>query len=374
MYKFEIVYTKCALMTANRWNGYSFEAGIHKNSAVIWIKFKYDSEKIKTLKSLGGRWSNSVKCWHVPANNHFRKLFEIEIPATGKSVLARLSPFHVEQLNRLKEELQLKAYSQATIKTYLVEFAQLLYLLKDVRVDTLNYQRLRSYILYCINHLGISENQLHSRLNAIKFYYEQVLHKPKFMAEIPRPKKPSTLPKVLSEKEIIRIFDSVKNDKHRLMLELCYGMGLRVSEVVKLKVTDINSNRMQVLVAGAKGKKDRYVPLPASVLELLRQYYRAFKPNVFLFEGQYGGQYSIRSVQSVFRDAMRKARVNKPVGIHGLRHSYATHLLESGTDMVFIQKLLGHQDIKTTQRYAHVGQAQLSAIQSPLDKIRTIKK
>lgn len=352
------------------WSGFVFEEGEHNNTSVIWIKFGYDSAKIRKVKAAGGRWSSSEKCWHVPANNHFRQQFGLAVPPVGKQVLARLSPYNAQQLNRVKEQLQLKAYSPATIRTYLVEFAQLLYVLKNVPADSLSYERLRSYILYCVNELKISENQLHSRLNAIKFYYEQVLNKQKFTAEIPRPKKPSTLPKVLSEKEVLKIFDAVKNDKHLLMLELCYGMGLRVSEIVKLKVSDINSHRMQVLVEGAKGKKDRYVPLPASVLQRLRTYYRAYRPNKYLFEGQYGGQYSIRSVQAVFKAAMAKARVNKPVGIHGLRHSYATHLLEAGTDMTFIQRLLGHRDIKTTQRYAHVGQAQLNAVRSPLDKLR----
>lgn len=154
------------------------------------------------------------------------------------------------------------------------------------------------------------------------------------------------------------------------MLELCYDMGWRVSEIVKLKVSDICRHCMQVLVAGAKGKKDRYMPLPESVLQRLRAYYRGYRPKKFLFEGQYGGQYSIRSVQAVFKAAMAKARLNKPIGIHGLRHSYATHLLEAGTGMTFIQKLLGHHDIKTMQRYAYVGQAQLHAVRSPRDKLR----
>lgn len=208
-----------------------------------------------------------------------------------------------------------------------------------------------------------------SRLNAIKFYFEQVLHKPDFFAEIPRPKKPSTLPKVLGQKEIKRIFDTVQNQKHLLMLQLCYGMGLRVSEVVNLKVSNIDSGRMQVLIEAGKGKKDRYVPLPSAVLDLLREYYKAYRPKIYLFEGRYGGQYSIRSVQAVFKNAMKAAKVNKPIGIHGLRHSYATHLLEYGTDMSFIQQLLGHKDIKTTMLYAKVGNAQLNAVKSPLDRI-----
>ena len=146
-------------------------------------------------------------------------------------------------------------------------------------------------------------------------------------------------------------------------------MGLRVSEIVNLKITDIDSQRMVVLIEAGKGKKDRYVALPTSILEELRNYYRANRPTKYLFEGQNGGQYSVRSVQAVFKDAMEKAKINKSVGIHGLRHSYATHLLESGTDMVFIQKLLGHQDIKTTEIYAKVSNRILSNVKSPLDDL-----
>ena len=350
-------------------SGFDFRDGRHRDAAVIWMDFKYDRAKIDLVKSLKGRWSRSEKCWYVPDNTHFRTLFGMKIPPVGKGVLSKLSPVNARELQRMKEVLQMKAYSPSTIKTYMIEFAQLLYILKDVPVDSLGYDRLRAYILYCINTLKISESQLHSRLNAIKFYFEQVLHKPGFFAEIPRPKKPSTLPKVLSQKEVKRIFDAVRNRKHLLMLQLCYGMGLRVSEVVNLKLSDIDSGRMQVLIEAGKGKKDRYVPLPSAVLDLLREYYKAYHPKTYLFEGQYGGRYSVRSVQAVFKNAMKAAKVNKPIGIHGLRHSYATHLLEYGTDISFIQQLLGHNDIKTTMLYAKVGNAQVNAIKSPLDRI-----
>jgi site-specific recombinase XerD len=144
-------------------------------------------------------------------------------------------------------------------------------------------------------------------------------------------------------------------------------MGLRVSEIVNLKVTDVDSGNMQVLVERGKGKKDRYANLPESILSDLRAYYKKYRPAKYLFEGQSGGKYSVRSVQSVFTSAMRKAGINKNVGIHGLRHSFATHLLENGTDISFIQQLLGHRDIKTTMIYTKVAQKNLKKIKSPLD-------
>ena len=216
----------------------------------------------------------------------------------------------------------------------------------------------------------LSENIIHSRMNALKFYFEQVLHRDKmFFEDIPRPKKRSILPKVLDKADVSKLFSHVDNPKHALMLKLCYGMGIRVSEIVNLKITDIDSGRMLVHIEAAKGKKDRYVALPTSILEDLRDYYRAYRPKIYLFEGQYGGQYAIRSVQAVFKNAMQKAKINKTVGIHGLRHSYATHLMECGTDMSFIQKLLGHKDIKTTEIYAKVSNRQLGNIKSPLDDL-----
>ncbi|MCL2045638.1 MAG: tyrosine-type recombinase/integrase [Oscillospiraceae bacterium] len=189
----------------------------------------------------------------------------------------------------------------------------------------------------------------------------------KFFIDLPRPKMPSQLPKHISVRDVKKLFDAVSNPKHSLMLKLCYGMGLRVSEIVNLKVTDIDSGNMQVLLEQAKGKKDRYVNLPESILDELRSYYKEYKPKKYLFEGQNGGQYSIRSVQNVFKTAMNKAKINKDVGIHGLRHSFAAHLLENGTDISYIQSLLGHSNIKTTLRYTKAVQKNVKHVKSPLD-------
>lgn len=288
---------------------------------------------------------------------------------TGKAVLLNIHPVNQPALQHYIETLQLKAYSPHTIKTYQNEFAQLLYVLKETTVDTLDETRLRSYFLYCINTLKLSENTLHSRINAVKFYFEQVLKQEKFFLGIPRPKKPSILPKVINAQDIKKLFEATTNLKHNTMLKLCYGMGLRVSEIVSLKITDIDSKNMQVFIERAKGKKDRYANLPESILVQLRAYFVEYKPKKYLFEGQCCNQYSIRSAQKVFSDALQKAKINKKVGIHGLRHSFATHLLEAGTDISFIQELLGHNDIKTTLRYTHVSKKTIKNIQSPLDKL-----
>jgi site-specific recombinase XerD len=352
---------------------YQFSLGAHHDKNVIFVHFPNNLLWKNELREKfpSAKWSATKKCWYVSDVQSIRKEIGIA-PKTesGKGVISQIHPVNQVALKRMHETLLLKAYSPNTIKTYCTEFAQLLYILKDTFVDTLTPERLRAYFLYCTSKLKLSENIIHSRMNAVKFYFEQVLHREKFFfEEIPRPKKKSSLPKVFGKSDITKIFAQVDNPKHLLMLKLCYGMGLRVSEIVNLKITDIDSSRMLVQIESAKGKKDRYVPLPESILNDLRNYYRSYRPKIYLFEGQYGGQYSIRSVQSVFKTAMKKAKINKPVGIHGLRHSYATHLLEYGTDMVFIQKLLGHKDIKTTEIYAKVSNRQLGNIKSPLDSL-----
>ena len=351
---------------------YKFSIGEHHNQTVIFVQFPYDSSRKNELKEKfpSAKWSASKKNWYLPDTNAVRNEIGMT-PKTemGKLVISHIHPVNQVALKRMHELLLLKAYSPKTIKTYCYEFSQLLYLLKSLHVDTMQPERLRSYILYCITKLKLSENQIHSRLNALKFYFEQVLHREKMFIEIPRPRKKETLPKVISKNDIAKLFNKVGNLKHLVMLKLCYGMGLRVSEIVNLKISDIDSNRMLVHIEAAKGKKDRYVTLPSSILDNLRNYYLAYRPKKYLFGGQNGEKYSIRSVQAVFKNAMQKAKINKTVGIHGLRHSYATHLLEYGTDMYFIQQLMGHKDIKTTEIYAKVGNRQLSNIKSPLDDL-----
>ncbi len=349
---------------------YQFEEAEHRNKPVIFIYFVYDQKlDAQVRKLIGVKWSRSKKTWYVPDNQQYRKQFGLQLKPCGKEVLLHIHPCNQPALQLLIETLQLKAYSESTVRTYRNEFAQLLYVLKSVDVNTLEGIKLRSYFLYCTNTLKLSENTLHSRINAIKFYFEQVLHKEKLFFEIPRPKKPLQLPKTISARDIKKLFEVTQNVKHNLMLKICYGMGLRVSEVVNIKITDIDSNTMQVFIERAKGKKDRYANLPESILEQLRAYYKLHKPQKYLFEGLQGEQYSIRSVQQVFKNAMKKAGINKVIGIHGLRHSFATHLLENGTDIKFIQELLGHNDIKTTMRYIHVSEQQLKNVKSPLDNL-----
>ncbi len=348
----------------------TYELGSHRGAEVIFIRFEYDKCLVEAVKKLVGvKWSFTQKAWYVTDSAYYRQKFGLATEPIGKEALLHISKINQAAYRYYIETLQLKSYSLNTITTYRNEFAQLLFTIRDFFVDDLSADKLRSYFLYCTNTLRLSANTLHSRINAIKFYFEQVLHREKIFVEIPRPKKPSLLPKLIHLKDIQKLLEVTTNLKHNTMLKLCYGMGLRVSEVVGLKITDIDSKSMQVLIECAKGKRDRYVNLPTSILVQLRDYYKEYRPKKYLFEGQYGDQYSTRSAQKVFADAMKKAKINKVVGIHGLCHSFATHLLEAGTDISFIQQLLGHKDIKTTLIYTHVSKKTIKNIKSPLDNL-----
>ena len=356
----------------------------------------------------GVRWSQTNKCWYVPLNsNSYNAIYkalngkaDLDITALkqylekrkkvvaataptaakkreGRPIAAtspawKLSNENLQALEKFIEQLKLKAYSPSTISTYRNEFLQLLQLLKNKPVSELTTNELRRYFVYCYEKLGLTENTLHSRINSIKFYFEQVLKREKFFWDIPRPKKPLQLPKVLGEDELGKLFKALVNIKHKAMLFTAYSAGLRVSEVAALKIKNIDSGRMQILIEQAKGKKDRYVTLSPVLLDILRAYITNYKPRpkIYLFESeQTGDAYPARTIQRIFQLAKTRSGISKEVGIHSLRHSFATHLLEKGTDIRYIKDLLGHFDIKTTERYLHVAKQKLVNIISPLDDL-----
>ena len=284
----------------------------------------------------------------------------------------KIHPVNAHIIPAMEQQLKLKAYSPSTIKTYLGEMTQLLTILNTIPADDLKVEHLKRYLVHCYEKLNLTENTLHSRINAMKFYYEQVLKREKLFCEIPRPKKPFLLPKLLNETELTKLFNALNNKKHKAMLFTAYSSGLRVSEIVNLKISDIDSKRMQILVQRAKGKKDRYVNLSPMVLDILRKYIKEYKPRpkLYLFESEQTlTAYPTRTVQQIFSNAKQKAGIRKEVGIHSLRHSFATHLLDKGTDIRFIKDLLGHFNLKTTERYLHVSKKQLVNIISPFDDL-----
>jgi integrase/recombinase XerD len=334
----------------------------------------------QTLKPVAALDTAAMKEWFLPASKivtvikaqeHKVAAKEVlKVPATDIPAYAKVYRINDNVLPAMQQMLQLKSYSQSTQRTYMGEMLQFLQSIKHTAAKDYTPERLRDYLQYCYATIKLSENTIHSRMNALKFYFEKVLHREKFFWEIPRPKKKIMLPKVISEEKIIKALFAVSNLKHKTILVTAYSAGLRVSEVVGLRVPDIDSDRMQIAVRGGKGKKDRMATLSLYTLELLRTYVKVYRPKDWLFEGQFKGeQYSSRSAQIIFKEAMKDMNLPKTMSFHSLRHSYATHLLENGTDIKFIQDLLGHNDIKTTLRYTHVSIKDLGKIESPLDKI-----
>lgn len=281
-----------------------------------------------------------------------------------------LCPSNILAYEAMKNKLIVKGYSPNTIKNYLYEFQLLLRLLKERSINDLEKDHIQSYLLWLLKEQGCSETKVHTTVNAIKFYFEQVIDRQKVVYDLPRPKKPFKLPSILAAEEIIQLILSVKNLKHKTLLMTGYSSGLRVSEIIHLKMTDIDSKRMMMHLRGAKGKKDRMVPLSNMLLNTLRSYYLAYKPKVYVFESHFGEMYSARSAQKILQDAKKAAGIYKQGGIHMLRHSYATHLMESGTDIRIIQNLLGHNSIRTTMLYTHVSNKDLAKVESPLDKLK----
>ncbi|EMX5731789.1 tyrosine-type recombinase/integrase, partial [Escherichia coli] len=207
-------------------------------------------------------------------------------------------------------------------------------------------------------------------VNALKLFYRITDRKEIDIKLIHRPKTSRKLPRVLSKEEVKLILEAHGNLKHRTMLSMIYACGLRRSELLNITFQDINRERLTLHVYQSKGNKDRIVPLSPKILEMMEDYYRAYKPKVWLFEGQKPGtQYSPKSLQNVLKQALKKANIKKPVSLHWLRHSYATHLLESGTDLRYIQELLGHNSSRTTEIYTHVSRRKIESIKSPFDDL-----
>ncbi len=265
--------------------------------------------------------------------------------------------------------LKLKNYSPNTIRNYSNWFLAFLNHFPGRKPSSITKPEILDFLYaYRKTNKGSAsvQNQL---INAIKFFYEKLLQRPAEHYNLPRAQKSHQLPSVFSEEEIRRIIAACENLKHRSMICLAYAAGLRVSEIVNMRLKDIDSQRMVIYIRQSKGRKDRQVMLSTKLLELLREYYKHYRPRHWLFEGRAGKQYSVRSVQQMLHSVKIKAGVTRKGSVHALRHSFATHLLEGGTDLISIKNLLGHKSLSTTMTYTHVSRKQLSKIQSPLDKL-----
>lgn len=258
-------------------------------------------------------------------------------------------------------------YSDSTLKNYSHAFIQFLKHFEYQDPVAISNAQIISF-LGSIMSRGLTASSGHTMVNSVQFYYHNVLQMDSYTFKLPRPKKEKKLPTVLTMEECLKLFQVVDNPKHKLLLLIGYGAGLRVSEIVSLKWSDILFEEHKIHLKNAKGKKDRMVMLPYSIVESLKIYKDLYNGKQYVFEGQFAGEpYSTGSVQSVMRQAIQKSGLDKKATVHSLRHSFATHLLENGTDIRYIQKFLGHASIKTTTIYTHLTKSAVDKIKSPLD-------
>ena len=355
-----------------------------KQEQVVSIRFKYDKRIIRILKSIPGRrWSPEEGFWYIPKHrfnlNRFTKSFgpdmgidysALEIPQDKR---VQTNPSQKEKSKDIPTEylemLIRKRYSPNTIKTYVSYMKAFREEFSDRDLDTINTREINEYLSSLILTKGISSSQQNQRISAIKFYYEKVLGRKKAYYRLSRPRKQKKLPKVLTTLEVELILSQCKNLKHKCILMTLYSGGLRRSELINLRLADIDSKQMLIRISNSKGNKDRYTLLSETLLSQLSEYIRFYRPKYWLFEGQGGGQYSATSIENIFRKALKKANIDKHATPHTLRHSFATHLLEQGISIRYIQELMGHSSIKTTEIYTHVSSRQLSKIKNPLDNL-----
>jgi len=361
-----------------------------KNQKMIGIKFSPDRLIQSLIKGLPNpKWSQQYNMAYIEntkANlgiifNTFKGVVWINYNRflTNKPINTHNENFDVAWFRNRKPivgyrtcpeafllKLELKRYANSTVKTYVSFFELFINYQTDKELNELDEADIRIFLQSLIQQ-NRSNSYVNQAINAIKFYYESVLGMPNRFYEIERPRKESKLPKVISKEEILSIIENTNNIKHRCVVELLYSSGLRRSELLNLKLSDVDSKRMLIRVEDSKGNKDRQTLLSKTMLNDLRIYFKEYRPKTYLFEGRNGMKYSAQSVLKIVTTAAVKARIPVRVTPHILRHSFATHLLESGTDLRQIQVLLGHSSTKTTEIYTHVAINTFESIKNPLD-------
>jgi integrase/recombinase XerD len=335
----------------------------HKGENRIAVYFEKNADLIARIKKIdGARWSQTLMAWHIPDTEENRVRFKITpISHTIPSEEAQI------QIEKFKQWMRSKRYSENTITTYCEALKSFLVFYREKAITDITNQDVIIYNNEYILKNNLSASYQNQIVNAIKLFFKIVLHSKMIIEELQRPKNAKKLPMVLSKEETFKLIDVTTNLKHKTLLALIYSAGLRISEAINMKITDIDNQRMLIHVKNAKGKKDRYTLLSTKVSELLKEYYAVYKPKTFIFEGQNNEQYSSRSAQSILQQAAKNASISKKISLHTLRHSFATHLLEAGTDLRYIQDLLGHSSPKTTMIYTHVSSTSLKKITNPFD-------
>ena len=352
---------------------------------ILRIYFTYNRTLIEEIKKIAlSRWNSAENCWTIPYNEqNAEKTRELaknnglkwDYQIISKTEGTPRQPKHAGYLRcptSYTEKLKELRYSINTQHVYTDLFEEFINYYPDLAPENISEEEIIAFLRYLVNDRKISTSYQNQSINAIKFFYERVLGGQRKIYLIERPRKEKYLPEVLSEEEVAAILKSITNIKHKALIMTIYSGGLRISELINLKVKDIDSDRMQIRISQSKGKKDRYTLLSKKTLITLRQYFKEYKPKEWLFEGESGGQYSTTSVEKILKRALIATGIKKRITVHSLRHSFATHLLESGTDLRYIQNLLGHSSSKTTEIYTHITTKGLDRIVNPLDKLEEI--
>lgn len=368
---------------------------VHKNLQVMRLDFVKNDHLLGVLRAFKNlRWSRSMSCWYLPHSANLRQeLFGLlkgrafldysalrppaaEIPSAGPENkktgrdLNAMSPEGETKLHEFRRWMLSRRYSANTIKTYCEALGVFLRFCGSIPLCEIKNEDVVRFNNEYILSQKLSASYQNQFVNAVKLFFRTIANRQLDPELVHRPKTEHRLPNVLNKEEIKLILEAPVNIKHRAMLSLVYSCGLRRSELLNLQLNNIDPVRNLVIIKQAKGRKDRIVPLSPRILTMLRTYYSEFKPKIWLFEGQQAGEaYSEKSLQNVLSQAVKKAGINKPVTLHWLRHSYATHLLESGTDLRYIQELLGHNSSRTTEIYTHVSSKSLQQIKSPFDDL-----
>jgi len=355
---------------------------VNVHNRILKLYFMYNQAVIEAIKQLPlCRWNATENCWTLPYSEPSVKHIHDFAVANGLEWIYReerkqkvLPPNRSEVRVRVNPETYLAKlrelrYSSNTIDTYTYMFRDFINYYPDKELGDITEEEIVLYLQYLVTKRKVSTSYQNQAINAIKFYYERVLGGRRKVYLIERPREEKFLPEVLSQEEVTTLLNATDNLKHKAILMTIYSGGLRVSEAVNLKIKDIDSNRMQIRVSQSKGKKDRYTLLSKKALEILRKYVSEYKPKDWLFEGSGGEEYSRRTITEILRKSVEKTGIKKHVTVHTLRHSFATHLLEAGTDIRYIQSLLGHENTKTTEIYTHITTKGFDQIKSPLDNL-----
>ena len=323
------------------------------------------------------RFSRTHSCWYFPHSNDIIERFKahmsdsVVIGDQATTTYIKLISDADDQLlpSEYHDMLVRTRYSDSTRENYVSQLRAFVKWIQPATLETIDEALIHQYMFYLVNVRRVSISTQNQAINAIKFYLEKVMKGDRKVYYAERPRKEYKLPKVLSQGEVVRVFENTPNLKHRCMLMILYSAGLRISELLNLRPEDIDADRNLIHVRGAKGKKDRYTLLSMFAFETLKIYRASYWTKTYLFEGPGSAKYSARSVDKIIKRSASAAGIIKRVSAHTLRHSFATHLLENGYDIRYIQALVGHNSIRTTERYAHVTTAGMDKIQSPLDSL-----